>query len=240
MLDQIIGLLLFGLGLKSTPSSVLGEDTGMEASSSASKMTTQENVEFQTERATREAQIRKVTESRTKELHATFLKRHEERLEKDKTTKVVLEAKVKSFKDTKKRQKLLAFSTKFQEITTRRFTHMQTKLESLSALLDRITAASGALKSQGKDVSAIESAVANAQTKVTNAISLVSTLASSVSTSFSVRSEEQAKEDVMKAVESMKAQIEPAHNALTQAHRAVGRALESLEAMTDVIEEESP
>ena len=255
MFDYFLGLILLGFGIRNYPS-VLGEtDVAVESSSSADastsarrkpadtlrimrpKFTAEEQEAFQKERAKREENLKRVGQLRIESLHADFAAKQKARIEKDKTTKSALEAKVKAFTDQKKKEKLLALSGKYQTSVAARLTAMQQKLESMTVLLDRIAAAAGALKAQGKDVSVIESRISSAQAKVTSAITAVADLASATPTSFSIATEASAKEDVMKAIEALKAQLEPANTAFAQAHEAVKLALEGVEEYTDATEE---
>ncbi len=255
MFDYLLGLILLGFGIRSHPA-VLGEtDVTVESSASADastsarrktagalrvmrpKFTAEEQEAFQKERAKREENLERIGKLRIESLHADFAAKQKARSEKDKTTKSALEAKVKAFTDQKKKEKLLALSGKYQTSVVARLAVMQQKLESMTVLLDRITAAAGALKVQGKDVSVIESHVSSAQAKVASAITAVTDLASATPTSFSIATEASAKGDVMKAIETLKSQLEPANTAFAQAHEAVKLALEGIEEYTDATEE---
>ncbi len=204
------------------------------------KLSVEQQKEFQKERAKREKNIAHISESRVKELHDDFLAKQKARLEKDKAAKAAFEAKLKTFKDKEKKEKLAKFSAKYQSTITSRLTDMQKKLESMTALLDRITAATGALKAQGKDVSHIETSVSSAQAKVTTATSLITALAGSLSTNVSVSNETSAKSDVQAAVVALKAQLEPARAAFIEAYQAVSLALHGVEVLTNAVEEVTP
>lgn len=204
------------------------------------KLSVEQQKEFQKERAKREKNIAHISESRVKELHDDFLAKQKARLEKDKAAKAAFEAKLKTFKDKEKKEKLAKFSAKYQSTITSRLTDMQKNLESMTALLDRITAATGALKAQGKDVSHIETSVSTAQAKVTTATSLITALAGSLSTNVSVSNETSAKSDVQAAVVALKAQLEPARAAFIEAYQAVSLALHGVEVLTNAVEEVTP
>lgn len=267
MLDQIFGLILLGLGIKkSLPPVVLGDqDTTTQATGSTGasntevddddddtreatdglkimrpKWSVEQQEAFQKERAKREKNITKISEARVKELRSEYLAKQKERRDKDKAANAMFEVKVKAFKSAERKAKLLALSTKYQTTITARLNDMQKKLEYMSTVLDRVTAAAGALKAQGKDVSQTESLVSSAQAKVTSATSLVAALVSSVSTTLTVSSETNAKDDVMKALETLKTQMEPVRAVFTEAHQAVGAALESVEEFTNATEEATP
>lgn len=242
MVDYLFGLLLFAFGIGSRPS-VLGEQSTPSAIPPQGQLklmrprfTSEEQEKFQKERKKQEANIKKITDERTRELKESFAEKKAARLEKDNVTREVLEAKVAAFKDAQKKQKVIALADKYQTTVTARITAMHTKLESMLALLDRITAASGALKTQGTNVSAIEADVAAAQAKVSSALSAVDALAESVPTSFSVSGEEEVKADVLAAIASAKTQMQEAHTAFAEAHAAVGKALADLESITDAVQ----
>ncbi len=241
MLDYLFGLLLFGLGLGNRPT-VLGEQATSSAKPIAQlklmrpKFTVKEQEAFQKERAKRDANLKRIGEARLKEMQKTFAEKQAAREAQDQTTRDVLEEKVNAFKDSQKRQKLLSLSTKFESAVTNQLESMQKKLESMSTLLDRLNAATGALKAQGVDVASIESKISFAQAKVTSALGHVSSLASSLPTAFSVSSEESAKEDVLEAIESMKTQMEPVRESFKDAHESVGVALSHVESLTDAVQ----
>lgn len=242
MVDYLFGLLLFAFGIGSRPS-VLGEQSTSSAAQPHSplklmrpKFTVEEQEKFQKERKKQEANIKKITDERAKELRATFAEKKALRLEKDSVTRDVLEAKVAAFKDAQKKQKVMVLADKYESTVTARIAAMHAKLESMLALLDRITAASGALKTQGTDVALIETDVAAAQAKVSSALSVVDALAESVSTLFSVSGEEEVKDDVLATIASAKTQMQEAHIIFTEAHAAVGKALADLESITDAVQ----
>jgi ABC-type transporter Mla subunit MlaD len=113
---------------------------------------------------------------------------------------------------------------------------MEEKLESMMKLIDRISAATGALKAQGTDVSRVESDLSNAQAKVSSALFAVHTLAESLPTALTVHSEETAKEDVLQAITDVKSQVVPVRTAFAEARDAVGLALTDLENLTDAVQ----
>jgi hypothetical protein len=248
MLDYLIGLLLFGLGIRSYPPNILGEQTTQISSVSGTpkpfaqlklmrpKFTAAEQEAFQKERAKRDANLKKIGETRIQELQKTFTDKKKSREEKDQATRDVLEAKAKEFTDSQKRQKLLALSDKYQSVVSNQLKTMQQKLESMSTLLDRISAATGALKTQGVDVAAVESEISSAQAKVNNALALVGSLAESLPTAFSIGSEETAKKDVTEALQSIKTQLAPVRESFQDAHEGVDLALSHLESLTDAVQ----
>lgn len=249
MFDYLVGLVLMGLGLRhpGTPASVKGDEIEVAtpssnvASSSSlhvvrPKWSAENQEAFQKERTSREANLKRVNDTRIKELKETFTQKQKARLTKDQSTQEILEKKVQTFKDAKKKEKILALSENFQTTVTKQLTTMQTKLESMMSLLDRVTAASGALKTQGKDVTTIESDIAAAQAKVSSALFTLSTLTESLPTTFSISTEDGAKEDVLTAIKSVKSSLEPVRTAFRQAHEAVAKAVTDLEAMTNAEE----
>jgi len=241
MVDYILGLLLFALGLGSHPS-VLGEQTASPSSKLAQlklmrpKFTADEQVMFQKERAKREANLKRVSETKSAELQKTFIQKKESRVEKDETARSVFQEKVQGFTDDEKKQKLLAFSTSYNNTVTVMLSSMEEKLESMMKLIDRISAATGALKAQGTDVSRVESDLSNAQAKVSSALFAVHTLAESLPTALTVHSEETAKEDVLQAITDVKSQVVPVRTAFAEARDAVGLALTDLENLTDAVQ----
>lgn len=242
MIDYLLGLLLFAFGVGSRPA-VLGEQSTPSAGKPTAplklmrpKFTAEEQEKFQKERKKQEANIKKITDERRRELSETFAEKKAARLEKDKVTRDVLEAKVAAFQDAQKKQKVIALADKYESSVTGRISMMHDKLESMLALLDRITAASGALKAQGTDVTVIETDVAAAQAKVSSALFTVDALADSLPTSFSVSGEEEVKDDVLAAIAAAKTQMQEARTAFAEAHAAVGKALTDLENITNAVQ----
>lgn len=241
MVDYIFGLLLFAFGLGSHPS-VLGEQTGTASQKLAQlklmrpKFTPDEQEMFQKERAKREANLKRVSETKIAELQKAFTEKKESRLEKDETARAVFQEKVQGFADADKKQKMLTFSTTYRATVTVMLDSMEEKLESMMKLIDRISAATGALKVQGTDVSKVESDLASAQAKVSSALFAVTSLAESLPTTLAVNSEETAKEDVLQAITDVKSQIVPVRAAFTEARDAVGLALTDLENLTDAVQ----
>lgn len=200
------------------------------------KFTPEQQEAFQKERKKRADNLKKVGDERVKKLEESFAQRQQERKEKDKTTRETLAAKVREFKNTDKRTKLLSLSEKYQKAVTNTLASMQKKLQSMLTLLDKVTAAAGALKTQGTDVSAVEADVSTAQTKVSSAIYQVNTLVDSLPTAFSVSTEDAAKADVEKAITESRSKIDAVRTAFKDAHTAVEKAVSDLEALTDAKE----
>lgn len=241
MVDYIFGLLLYAFGLGSHPS-VLGEQTATPSQKLSPlklmrpKFTPDEQEIFQKERAKREANLKRVSETKIAELQKTFTQKKESRLEKDETARAVFEEKVQGFANTEKKQKLLAFSNEYRSTVIKMLSSMEEKLESMMQLIDRISAATGALKAQGTDVSKIESDLAGAQAKVSSALFAVTSLTESLPTALAVNSETTAKEDVLQAIADMKSQVVPVRTAFAEARDAVDLALTGLENLTDAVQ----
>ena len=240
MVDYILGLLLFVFGLGRP--SVLGEqasDSGKQASQlklMRPKFSAEAQEAFQKERKKQEANIKKIGDARVKELEKTHEEKQIARQEKDRVTKEVLAEKLAAFKDTEKKKKVQAMADKYQTTIPAMLTGMQKKLSAMLSLLDRITAASGALKTQGVDVAEIESNVAGAQAKVSSALFAVNSLTEALPTVISVSSEEAADEDIKKAISDTKQAMIETQKAFAEAHKAVGSALASLEEITDAVQ----
>jgi hypothetical protein len=240
MVDYLVGLLLFAFGLGRP--SVLGEqasDSGKQVAQlklMRPKVSAEQQEAFQIERKKQEANIKKIGDARVKELEKTYAAKLSERQEKDKVTKEVLAEKLAEFKDAEKKKKVQIMADKYQTTIPAMLTGMQKKLTAMTTLLDRITAASGALKKQGVDVAEIESNIAGAQAKVSSAHFAVNALTESLPTVLSVSSEDAAGEDIKKAVDDVKEAIKEARTAFAEAHKAVGLALTSLEEITDAVQ----
>lgn len=242
MLDYLFGLLLYAFGIGTRPA-VLGEQATGSAAKPLAQLklmrpmfTVEEQEQFQLERKRQEANIKKIGDARIKELEQTYAEKKAARQEKDELARNVLDAKLAEFTDAAKKQKMLAISHKYQKTVSDRLASMQTKLQSMMTLLDRITAASGALKAQGMDVAHIEAGVAGAQAKVSSAIFEVNTLVESLPTVLAISGEEGAREEVLSAIASTKTQMEAVRVSFAAAHTGVDKALADLEALTDAVQ----
>ena len=186
---------------------------------------------FQIERKEREKNIKKISDSRENELEAEFETAKKDRIASDSGAKKNLENKIKTFKDSVRKQKVFAIADKFQTVATNRLSTAQTKLASLMSLLDKITAAAGALQTQGKDTAALDRDISAAQTKVSSAVSLLNTTTAQLSTTFSVSSESEVKTDVASAIDRMKQRLSPLEQAMKEARESVGQVLSELESL---------
>lgn len=187
---------------------------------------------FQAERKQREQNIKKVSDSREKELETDFETAKKDRIASDSAAKKILENKIKTFRDGVRKQKVFAIADKFQTVTTNRLSKIQTKLSSLMSLLDKITAAAGALQSQGKDTTALDADITIAQTKVSGAMSLLNTTTAQLPTTFTVSSESAVQTDITSAIARMKQSLLPLEQAFGEARSSVGKVLSELEALT--------
>lgn len=245
MLDYLFGLILFGLGLGSHPS-VLGEQTDRKEASSSKqlaqlklmrpKFTPEEQEAFQKERTKREENLKRVADVKIQELEKTFEQKQTARQKNDLTAKNVLEAKLDKFEDKEKKVKIVQIAKKYETTVTQSLMSMQKKLTSMVTLLDKITAASGALKTQGTDVSQVDSDVSYAQAKISSALFQVSALAETLPTVFSISGEDEAKADIQNAIAETKTQIETVRASFQEAHTAVGVAITSIESLTNAVE----
>jgi len=242
MVDYLFGMLLFAFGLGSRPA-VLGEQSTGSATKSLAqlklmrpKFSAEEQEKFQLERKKQEANIKRIGDVRIAELKTTYEEKKAARQEKDRVTKEVFVAKVAEFQDAQKKQRVMAIADKYQTTVTALVDAMQTKLQTMLVLLDRITAASGALKAQGEDVSHIETSVSSAGAKVSSAITAVNLLAETLPTALTISGEDGAKDDVLAAIATTKSQVQTARVSFAEAHSAVGKALSDLEQLTDAVQ----
>lgn len=252
MLDQLIGLILLGLGFTRSPAipgMVLGENTTVTSISTSTKgrelaalklmrpkFTPEEQTAFQKERAKREANYVRLMEARVNELDSAFFAKLEKRYRTDEAIRAQFTSRVNTFQDEKKRRALIALSETYRQTVQEASTSMHNKLTSMLTLLDRISAAAGALDAQGTDMAATESSVSSAQAAVVSALAHVAALAESLSTAFLVTDEAHAKEEIQAALAQVKIQMAPARSSFYAAHVAVGAALAQLELVTDAVE----
>ncbi len=251
MLDQLLGLILFVLGLRSNPfkPAVLGTQTAatfkrVDANGKdlallklmRPKFTPEEQATFQKERMKREENYSRLHEVRVKELDAEFAAHLEKQRQKDASIQANFESAISRFSDPSKQRAIRMLSDEYHSTVKASLTGMHTKLTSMLFLLDRIRAASGAVHSLGTDVENLDSNISSAQAEVVTALGAVSLLAETLPTSFTVTSEARAKEEMQTALSEVRFRMASVRSSFLKAHTAVGGVLSSLESITDAVE----
>jgi len=199
-------------------------------------MTQAQEEAFQKDRALAEGKIKGVIDTRTQTLENSFLQTLKRRTQEDEASHTAFLHTVNAFKDATKKQTSLTIADTYQTTITNVLTAMQKKLESMLALLDKISVAAAILQKQGKDISVVDSDVTAAQAKVTSALTMVSALAGSLPTTLSVTSEASAGADIQHTLTQAKTKLGLLYTAFTDARKAVGVALTDLESLTKAID----
>lgn len=230
MFQYFFGLVLFGLGFWHHSPNVLGAQSALQVLTPV--MTKTQEDAFQKDRAAREAKLQSVTAARLAGIQKAYVLAQLGREQKDKILGAAFTGAVSKFTDSVRQKKVMAISTAFQAVVNGTLTDTEKKLEDLSALLDKISAAEAALKDQGKDVSGIDSDINAGQAKLATAFTLSQQLAGSLSSVLPVTDEANAGAEVRTALGETKSQLLNLNNAFVAARSAVGVALTDVEAAT--------
>lgn len=178
------------------------------------------------------AKLRPVTEARLTGIQRQFFTVLQQKRDHDLPAATAYLHTVQAFTDTAKKQKFFDTGDRYELAVTSILSVLQLKLESMSDLLDRMTAAEAALHTQGKDVSKLDSDITAAQAKVATAFTLSQNVAGSVPSTLMLAGEASAGAQIRTQIVSFQSAIKPLYAAFTSARLAVGAALADLESMT--------
>lgn len=216
MLDQLFGMLLFGLGLTNPVSSpsVKGETT-------ESAILRDANIKK------RERELAPVFEVRKKRLTEELKTRRNEAVEKFKEEREAFKDKVAEIRDSKKKAAITRIDTKLSEINTKRTDQMMERLSRMSEIVDKVGVRSSEAKAAGKDTTTVDSLVVAARAAVTSAQAAVSTQAEKVYVAL-IASEENAGEAMGTTLTSLRTDINTTHAMVNAAHLSVQASVKEL------------
>lgn len=208
MVDQIVGLLLFGLGihtnLPGTPN-VKGDQTVATSSVSRAAAIREDRKEF----------MESLKERRT-EAREHFASREAQ-----------LKEKLQLMKDRKKAALIERINEKCQNINEKRTDSMSKMLEKMSSILENVGNRTSSASANGKDTSSVDTAIAAAHTTITDAQSAVAVQAGTKCV-VTVNSETTAKNDVGTAISGLEKNLKIVFDKVIAAKRSVGAAIKAL------------
>lgn len=135
-----------------------------------------------------------------------------------------LRKKLDKFKDKIKAGRLENINTNLNTINSRRTSQMQEVLKKISAVLEKIKAKTTEAGNAGKDVTAINTAIAALETEWAQADAAVKAQAEK-DYSVTVNSETTAKDDVSSIRDSLKTDLQATHTQVVEARQALAKAL---------------
>lgn len=260
MLDQLFGLLMFGLGLSgpSTPPSVKGDSDTTESSSDASlkteplrdkeqkiKKISREVLYKETNAASasrsgkslekikiREDELENLFENRKERLNEELKTRREEAVEKFKEEREAFKEKVSQIRDTKKKAVVTRIDSKIAEINKKRTEQMTERLSKMSEILDKVGVRSSESSTTGKDVSAVDTLVSAARIAVTSAQTAVSTQAGKVYVA-DIASEDAIGDAMNTALKSLQTDLTAVQKLVKSAQLAVQSSVKELGKIMD-------
>lgn len=154
MIDQIVGMILFGLGLQ-TPhgSAVLGTDDI-------------KNLRVATSAGQHGGLDKRIDPSK---FNDELEKHRKEASAGAKTKRDEFQKKLQTLQDTRKKEILSRLDGKIKEIEDRRIKALTGHLNNISEILDKISVRADKLKVNGKDTSVVDAKLADCRNDVTNA-----------------------------------------------------------------------
>lgn len=149
-------------------------------------------------------------------------------LEKDKIASraAVLKGKLAKFKDKAKAIRVENINNNLNTVNKRRTDSMSQVLEKISKILERLKAKSGAAATAGKDVSALNSAIADVEVKWAEADSA---LKAQMETDYSlaVNTESTVKEDAKITRNALHTDLKSVHTQIVEVRQSLAKAIQT-------------
>ena len=241
MLDQLFGLLMFGLGL-SNPSaspSVKGESTKIEIqnikdeeSSSDASLKTEPLRDKERKIKKREDELKNVFEVRKERLNEELKTRREESVEKFKEEREAFKEKVSQIRDTKKKAVVTKIDLKIAEINKKRTEQMTQRLTKMSEILDKVGVRASESSTAGKDLTTVDTIVSSARIAVASAQTAVSTQAGKAYVAAIV-SEDAIGDAMSTALQSLQTDLTAVQKLVKSAQLAVQSSVKELGKIMD-------
>lgn len=238
MFDQLLGLLLLGLGIQSPMQQqgyvkgesvevIIAED-GTSSSPSGEKLTIKER----TERAKKQATERAVKTNAAIEKNREAFKgaveaRREKAKELHESKREAFKEKVAAIRDEKKKAIVEAMDTRMAEVNAKRVENMTAHLAKMSEVLEKIVTRAGVAKGEGKDTTAVDAAVTAAQAAITAAQNAVQNQAAKEYV-ITITDETALKNNVGTTRSGMQQELRVTHETVVAARKAVSGAVQAL------------
>lgn len=249
MFDQLFGLLLLGLGIQSPMQQqgyVKGENVEVaiaeddSSSPSGDTLTIKERTERAKKLATERAAKTKATIEKNRESFKGAVEaRREKAKEASATRREAFKEKVDAIKDARKKAIVENMDTKMSEVNTRRVENMTAHLTKISEVLEKVVTRVGVVKGEGKDTTAVDTAVAVAQAAILTAQNAVQTQAAREYV-ITITDETALKSDVGTTRSGMQKELSATHQTVVAARQAVSAAVQALARVLGVGKEATP
>lgn len=237
MLDQVVGVVMLGLGLVMPVSGqVKGDSTDTSKNSTIRyEKKKQDLVVPRTVQSSGSAEERKkyteAIENKTKNLQSVGAVRVEKFLddlaqqrkkviEEGKERQEEFKKKLELIKDERKKEIVENIEKRLDQINAKRTTVMTTQINFLSDKLDRIIAEASVQKEKGEDTSNLDRANTDAQAAISAARTAITTQ-SGKSYTITLTSEETAKPDVQAAIKTLETDLKSTYAFVTGARNSV-------------------
>lgn len=138
----------------------------------------------------------------------------------------MLRKKLAKFKDKTKAGRVEDINTNLNNINSRRTSQMQEVLQKISTLLEKIKAKTAEAGSAGKDVSAINTAIASLEAQWSKADAAIKAQAEN-DYSITVDTESTVKTDASSARDSLRTDLQMAHNEVVQTRQALANVIKT-------------
>lgn len=139
--------------------------------------------------------------------------------------------KLEQIKDTRKRNLAQRLSNKMCELNKRRTAKLTQHLEKMGQILDRIVKKAAEVKANGKDITAVDAAVAAARKSIEEAKAAISAQAGKICEITVTGTEGALKTDVENARVALESGLKEVHAKVAAARKAVGEAIRGLAAV---------
>ena len=152
--------------------------------------------------------------------------------------KAELKQRLLGFKDKVKQQVVLRLGTNMTDLNTRMVDNFSGALDKLDQVLTSVSSRADKAEANGKDVSAVRTAITAAQGAIAAARALVSTQSGKVY-SINVQSESTVKADASSTKQLLEADLKAVQAGVRAAREAVGKTLQALTQIPGVDSEET-
>ncbi|MBI2430748.1 MAG: hypothetical protein HYV39_01895 [Candidatus Levybacteria bacterium] len=181
---------------------------------------------IETRQATREA-VRERMQERKKDIREKAQQKREEAKEKFKAKRETLKIKIEKIKDERKKTIVERIDNKLSIVNTNRTDRMLEHLEKLSSILEEIKERAVLTKADGKDTTAVDTAISAAQNTITNAQNAVVTQAGKEYI-ITITTEQALKNTIGKTVSQLQQDLKVTYKAVVDAKQAVQAAAREL------------
>lgn len=134
-------------------------------------------------------------------------------------------------RDTKKQAVVDKLNTNCQDINTKRTDKMASMLEKLSLILTNVATRAASASAAGKDTTTVDSAITTAQTDIADAQAAV-TLQAGTPCTITLTNETNVKTDVGKVISAMQSNLQTLYSKIITAKQAVSIAIAALARVT--------